>query len=199
MAIHDRLFISMNDFYDLFGYLDYIAYDNLMITGNDANALRIMWNFIKPIKAVEFGINEGKTAQILLNEGFVKEYIGIDIPSGEKPSLKFQYKETPLKPGRVVEKDSRVKIILSNTLRREKCLTNISDVDFVFIDGDHSIEGVLNDSLLAINMVNKGAIICWHDYSLVSETTRVLLYLNDVKKWNIRHIEGTFICFMLIE
>ena len=36
--------------------------------------------------------------------------------------------------------------------------------DFLFIDGSHQFEHVIEDSLLALNLVAPGGIILWHDY-----------------------------------
>jgi|ERR1017187_2851205 predicted O-methyltransferase YrrM len=40
----------------------------------------------------------------------------------------------------------------------------LGKVDFIFIDGSHSYEYVLSDSLWAMKMIRKAGIIAWHDY-----------------------------------
>lgn len=43
--------------------------------------------------------------------------------------------------------------------------------DLIFIDGDHSFEGVKKDSILAFNLIkDNSSIIVWHDYGLTPET-----------------------------
>jgi predicted O-methyltransferase YrrM len=37
--------------------------------------------------------------------------------------------------------------------------------DFIFIDGDHSYEGVENDTLKAFKLLKPGGVIMWHDYA----------------------------------
>lgn len=39
-------------------------------------------------------------------------------------------------------------------------------LDMIYIDGDHSYEGVKNDLMLALKLVKKGGWICGHDYSM---------------------------------
>jgi hypothetical protein len=74
-------------------------------------------------------------------------------------------------------------------------------MDFIFIDGLHSCEYVLNDSTKALQLVrnNKG-IIVWHDYMLWSGVTRALnaLYLNFRVFKRLKHIEGTsLVCWVI--
>lgn len=41
--------------------------------------------------------------------------------------------------------------------------------DFVFVDADHSYEGVKNDTLKAFELIRQGGVIMWHDYAPKSE------------------------------
>jgi predicted O-methyltransferase YrrM len=43
------------------------------------------------------------------------------------------------------------------------------EFDLVFVDGDHSYELVKNDTLKAFELVRKGGVILWHDYSPKSD------------------------------
>ena len=69
-----------------------------------------------------------------------------------------------------------------------------SGIDFIFIDGSHTYEYVINDSLHAIQMLRVGTgTIVWHDYGRWDGVTRALNELRRLKpefaglKW----IEGT--------
>ena len=69
-----------------------------------------------------------------------------------------------------------------------------SGIDFIFIDGSHTYEYVINDSLHAIQMLRMGkGTIVWHDYSRWDGVTRALNELRRIKpefsvlQW----IEGT--------
>ena len=50
-------------------------------------------------------------------------------------------------------------------------------VDLVFIDGDHSYDGVIRDSLTAFDLVRPGGLILWHDYLVIGDVTRALAKL----------------------
>jgi lipopolysaccharide biosynthesis glycosyltransferase len=61
----------------------------------------------------------------------------------------------------------------SNIIIIRKTSGNIMDadiepmtLDMIYIDGDHSYEGVKNDLMLALKLVKKGGWICGHDYSM---------------------------------
>jgi predicted O-methyltransferase YrrM len=45
--------------------------------------------------------------------------------------------------------------------------------DLIFIDGDHSYEGILNDTEKAFSLLkNENSVIVWHDYSIGTEDVR---------------------------
>ena len=66
-------------------------------------------------------------------------------------------------------------------------------IDFIFVDGSHTYDYVINDSLHAIRMLREGGVIVWHDYSRWDGVTRALNQLKHLKpefsglKW----IQGT--------
>ena len=66
-------------------------------------------------------------------------------------------------------------------------------IDFVFVDGSHSYEYVINDSLHAIQMLREGGVILWHDYSRWDGVTRALNELRRLKREfaAVEWIEGT--------
>jgi predicted O-methyltransferase YrrM len=70
----------------------------------------------------------------------------------------------------------------------------VEKMDFIFIDGSHSYEYVLNDSKICLNLLNKTkGIIVWHDYMKWQGVTRALneLYLNVPEFQGMRNINGT--------
>jgi len=70
--------------------------------------------------------------------------------------------------------------------------------DFVFIDGSHSYEYVLNDSRLALRLLRNGkGIILWHDYITWDGVTRGLhtLYREDPAFRAMRWITGTSLVY----
>ncbi|MEO5590308.1 MAG: class I SAM-dependent methyltransferase [Gemmatimonadaceae bacterium] len=69
-----------------------------------------------------------------------------------------------------------------------------NNMDFVFIDGSHAYEYVVNDSLHAVRMLQNGiGMVLWHDYSRWDGVTRAV---NDLRRFDerfrgVRWIEGT--------
>ncbi|MDR2550956.1 MAG: class I SAM-dependent methyltransferase [Desulfobulbus sp.] len=74
----------------------------------------------------------------------------------------------------------------------------MNKIDFMFIDGSHSYDYVLNDSHVAFSVVKNGGIILWHDYGSWEGVTKALeqLHAQDPKFYEIKHIEGTSICIL---
>jgi hypothetical protein len=74
-------------------------------------------------------------------------------------------------------------------------------IDFVFIDGSHSYQYVLNDSKIALKLLkNKSGIILWHDYGEWWDVTEALnkLYLKVNEFKNVKHIEGTLFAMLIL-
>jgi hypothetical protein len=67
-------------------------------------------------------------------------------------------------------------------------------MDFVFVDGSHTYEYVINDSLHAMRMLRGGqGLIVWHDYSRWDGVTRALNELQRKESFfaGLSWIEGT--------
>lgn len=78
----------------------------------------------------------------------------------------------------------------------------LNNIDFIFIDGSHSYEYVLNDSMFALKLLRNGkGIILWHDYGHWEGVSRALdeLFLQVAEFRKIRHIEGTTLGCLIIE
>src|ERR1700733_484438 len=76
-------------------------------------------------------------------------------------------------------------------------------IDFLFVDGSHSYEYVIKDSLTALNLIKPNGIILWHDYVPEGPTpwpglTRALhqMYISDTRFNGMRHIAGTAIVLL---
>jgi predicted O-methyltransferase YrrM len=75
-------------------------------------------------------------------------------------------------------------------------------MDFVFIDGSHSYEYLLNDSKKALSLLRDGkGIIMWHDYGSWIGVTKALneLYSKDENFKNLKHIQGTSLAYLFID
>ena len=72
--------------------------------------------------------------------------------------------------------------------------------DFVFVDGSHAYEYVLNDSRRALQLVGEGpGVIVWHDYGVWDGVTRGLedLAASDPRFGDLRWIRGTSLLVMI--
>lgn len=77
-------------------------------------------------------------------------------------------------------------------------------VDFIFIDGSHSYEYVLNDSKQALELLRDGrGLILWHDYGkpwwLGLTTALNEMYSAGKEFKNIQHIQGTSLVYLVID
>lgn len=122
----------------------------------------------------EIGVNTGVTAEFLLKNLFIKRYYcvdpwqpyGIDNPSAgttarTKEEADAHYKET-LK--RIEFAKDRVVIAMDSSENASKYVPD-GELDFVFIDGDHSYEVVKQDLGLWWPKVKTGGIFSGHDFS----------------------------------
>ena len=109
-----------------------------------------------PKRVLEIGIYEGATTVNLLREcDTIESYFGVDMLC--PPAINDKQ---PSPPGRLVN-DKRFHLLLPDNGSRDLHAGEIQ-ADLVFIDGDHSFNGCMWDSLLAIHANPR--MIIWHDY-----------------------------------
>ncbi len=73
-------------------------------------------------------------------------------------------------------------------------------IDFIFIDGSHSYEYVINDSKQALNLLKNGqGVVLWHDYGEWEGVTRALneLYLGSNEFEGLKHIKETSLVYLV--
>ena len=70
---------------------------------------------------------------------------------------------------------------VDNTLRIVKKLLGDKQIDFLFIDGDHTYNGVSKDFEMYSPLVRKGGIIALHDILYSEEQEQVNRYWNEIK------------------
>jgi hypothetical protein len=56
----------------------------------------------------------------------------------------------------------------------------INEIDILFIDGDHSYQGVINDFLLYEELVKKGGYIVFDDYNDSQHSPEVKIAVDDI-------------------
>ena len=64
----------------------------------------------------------------------------------------------------------------------------------VFVDGSHSYQATMNDTVSAMRMVRVGGSIVWHDYGIWPGVTDALDELEEKKKFGLKNIKGTSLC-----
>lgn len=197
----DSILLEWKCFKEKYGEINVSDFHlNNMISKRDLAVILTLWNRIKPEVAIEFGINRGNTAKELLKHSpWLIKYVGIDVDFKFKTTLIEQQKEVIEDVGSEVKGDERVEIMILPDGSQVLHSQDLPRADFIFIDGDHSLKGILNDSLLAKSIIKPGGIICWHDYRVVADVTQVLTFLHIKKGWCIRHVEDSFVCFELID
>ncbi len=74
-------------------------------------------------------------------------------------------------------------------------------IDMVFVDGSHSFEYVMNDSKIALKLLNNGhGLIVWHDYSSShKEVTKALNKLQlENSEFKMFHIKDTTLVYLAL-
>jgi predicted O-methyltransferase YrrM len=119
---------------------------------------------VKPRVMIEFGVNEGRTAKVILRTvPSIQHYLGIDVPLGFVTAKAVQRNEVPQQPAHLVRDDPRFTLLLSNRGSQSLWPDDLHLADAVFIDGDHSYKGVMHDTMLAKAVMRPGGIIIYHD------------------------------------
>ncbi|TVX84037.1 class I SAM-dependent methyltransferase [Peribacillus simplex] len=193
MSIIDR-----STFFDIFGSGTFDGEPPIFM-GADVEPILAFSRTFHLKTVIEIGIQRGETAKIILeNSPWIEKYIGIDLTPDSQTTLSLQQGEVPQMAGELVKDDPRVELILKPNGTRDLTADELPLADLILIDGDHSKEGVLLDTLLAHQTIQQGGIICWHDYgnSLVPDVTAVIDELN-MKEDKICLIQNGFLCFQI--
>lgn len=190
--------LNMDTFFKLFGSGAFNEQIPLFTSLYDVQTLIALSRTFSPKTVIEIGIQRGETAKcILANSPWIEKYVGIDVIPNHITMLEVQRGEVPQIAGECVKDDPRVELIVKPNGSRDLEPSDLPAADLIFIDGDHSTEGVLHDTLLARKVIKKGGIICWHDYGnhLVPGVSEVIDTLNLKEGNHIFLVEGTMICF----
>lgn len=161
---------------------------------------------VKPKIVIEFGINSGRTAKAILREvEGIEKYVGVDVLPGYVTAKHVQRKEIPVIAGEMVKSDPRVELIVTAKGSHELSPEQLPEADVVFIDGDHSLEGVTKDTFLARCVLREGGIVIWHDYNEVRDNRGKLavdiaefLHSEVENGHDIKHIEGTWLAYQIV-
>ena len=194
--------ITLGQFWAIFGCIHATARDGKYADCYDRQILCSLSRAFRPHAVLEIGVNEGRTAEMLLRTSpWICSYVGIDVPPDFSPVIPTQRSEVPVfgAVGHFAAHDPRFhcQILAEGTGGCNACAIG-GPFNFIFIDADHSYEGVKRDTELATNVLcASGGIIAWHDYH--HGLPGVVRYINELNNVNNRiiHVDGTRIAFSL--
>lgn len=124
----------------------------------EINALIEFVSPIKPTSILEIGVESGGNL-FLLGESFptVRKRIAIDLAFRNSAALRrFSRRE-------LETHFLRAQSAAPSTFERVRRILGGDKIDFLFIDGDHTYEGVRGDFVAYRNLVRPGGIIAFHD------------------------------------
>lgn len=162
-----------------------------------------------PALSLEIGTFHGRTTlNIAMNQRPGTEVVTLDLPAQdlqrvgkalEESDKKYILKESS--GSRFAGRRTEARIVqLYGDSSKYDFSPYAGRVDLVFVDGSHSYDYVLNDSHVALRCVRPDGVVLWHDYDTPHwhGVTRALneLYRKDPRFAEIKHIEGTSLCFL---
>jgi predicted O-methyltransferase YrrM len=141
-----------------------------MTKGQDYRALAALAIYTQPQSIFEIGTFLGVTSDFFLSLLPEAKLVSI---AYQNPRWKFLgqiFNNSHLpkkKVGSAVSPANRPRFTQlygnSHKLKAERLLAEHGRFDLVFVDGDHSREGVAQDTVLAQAILAEGGAICWHD------------------------------------
>jgi predicted O-methyltransferase YrrM len=162
---------------------------------------------VKPKVVFEIGTFDGRTTlNIAANTG--GEVFTLDLPAADLESTKLpidpsdaSYIDKSISGARFLERPERRRI---NQLFGDSANFDFTrwhgGVDFIFVDGAHSREYVLNDTNHALRLLRQsGGIILWHDYDAAFDGVTTALHQIAKRGIPLRRIEGTSLAILMAD
>jgi predicted O-methyltransferase YrrM len=147
--------ISLDQFYCIFGGQPVPTLKSSYISWDDLGIIEALLKAFRCRRIVEIGAGTGANAKLLLAAcPWIEKYVGIDVPPGTVPALAYQRFEVPQECGHLALHDDRYEAWVSPKGSVDVEPARLAGFDFVFVDGDHSLEGVLYDTMLARAVVS---------------------------------------------
>jgi cephalosporin hydroxylase len=138
---------------------------NLIITRpwqimEEIKNLLLILDKVKPKVILEIGTARGGTLFLFSNIAHEEAtLISVDLSQTIEKRILFRYIKKEKQKIYLIQGDSHS----IETLRKIEGILKGRKVDFLFIDGDHSYEGVKKDFEMYSPLVRKGGIIAFHD------------------------------------
>lgn len=170
--------------------------------------MELLVHLVKSVHAgrmLEIGCRDGRTAKVMLaNVDSLNHYVGVDVPFQTVTTLAHQKYEVTRHPGNLVIDDPRFELMIRPRGSFDLTPDELPRFNAIFIDGDHSAEAVINDSMLAKSVILPDGIIIWHDYNNTLHgpedgeigVKMVLDHLVDVEGWEISVFHQTWLAFL---
>lgn len=197
--------ITLDQFRALFGLPDVQATDGKYADRFDRQILCALSAVYRPHRVLEIGIQEGRTAELLLRVSpWIFRYVGIDVYHDFVPTLPIQRSEVPGEgaAARLAKSDPRLHTLLisGGTAAIECPNRDIGVCDLIYIDADHSYDGVKRDTELADQIINRSepSVIVWHDYHPSLPGVVRLLDERAATHKRLVHVEATRIAFEIL-
>jgi hypothetical protein len=178
------------------------------VSEDELKVINKMIAFFKPEMVFEIGTFDGRTSlNMACNTPQEAIIYTLDLPREKKGSVKLpldlreeiyinkresglRYKETPYEK-KIVQ--------LYGDSAAFDFLSFCGKMDFVFIDGSHAYEYVLNDTEKALKLLkSEKGILLWHDYGVWEGVTKALneLFIHNDYFVSLKHIKGTSLVFL---
>ena len=176
-----------------------------LICPSDAKVLFTTANMTEPKMILEIGTYKGKTTLGLANSALDAQVYTMDI---------FREMRKDINPSQRVEILPKTKVGRVFKNKKKNIIQIFGDsrdiasypfrgkkIDLAFIDGDHSLKAVIQDSLNVLKFMKRRSIIFWHDFfgdKNSQQVSAALGYLAVRKRLDIFHIKNTRLAFCLL-
>jgi predicted O-methyltransferase YrrM len=170
-------------------YCGYDSYKHIYATQRvgEITELAKVVQKIQPKIIVEIGTWTGGTLFIWVRTNINLEMaVSIDLPGGgfgggyDKKRIKLYKQFAADRPNTRME-FIRADSHATATLTTLKQLLGRESIDFLYIDGDHTYDGVKKDFEMYAPLVRKGGIVAFHDIVTKGNDHKVWLYWNEIK------------------
>ncbi len=146
----------------------------------------VIAKYLKARNIFEFGTYIGRTSYYLTYASEESIVTTLDLPL-ERASKTGNYLGTYFQG---TDREGRIRQILCDS-REFDTVPFRKKMDFIFVDGDHSYEGVKNETEKAFDMLAPGGIVIWHDYNARPDVGIVNYFFEFTKKTPLFHIHNT--------
>jgi predicted O-methyltransferase YrrM len=161
-----------------------------------------------PLKVFEIGTFNGRTTiNFAINTSNDTVIYTLDLEPNKINDVKFNLEEIEKKY--IIKNE--VKILISDSIANKKIIQLYGDsakfdfssyyglMEFIFVDGSHHYDYVINDTKVALKLVNKKrGIIFWHDYNHFWPGVVKALneFYNNNSDFKMYHLNGTSLVYL---